>query len=155
MIESNTDVNRIEITEQTVRDHMRRLLGGGLNARIGLEVTKAVGTMWCAYAFAVLALVSLPAAISTGSVIIIIAWIAQTFLQLVLLSVIMVGQNAQATAADARAKHQHARDEAAAKHREQIADGQAKLLAENTALTERVNELTTAIHAKVVGVASA
>ena len=33
----------------------------------------------------------------------IIAWIAQTFLQLVLLSVIMVGQNVQSLAADARA----------------------------------------------------
>jgi hypothetical protein len=37
------------------------------------------------------------------SVIALVAWIAQTFLQLVLLSVIMVGQNVQQMAADARA----------------------------------------------------
>lgn len=48
--------------------------------------------MWCAYVFAGLALVSLPAAIALGTAAI-ITWIAQTFLQLVLLSVIIVGQN--------------------------------------------------------------
>jgi hypothetical protein len=36
-------------------------------------------------------------------VIIIAAWIAQTFLQLVLLSIIMVGQTVQSAASDARA----------------------------------------------------
>ncbi len=72
------------------------------NRRIGLGITKSVGTMWCAYAFALLALVSLPAAIASHDPIIIVAWIAQTFLQLVLLPVIIVGQNIQAAAADAR-----------------------------------------------------
>jgi hypothetical protein len=73
------------------------------NRKVGLGITTSVGTMWCAYAFAVLALVSLPAAIASGSPIIIIGWIAQTFLQLVLLPVIIVGQNIQAAASDARA----------------------------------------------------
>ena len=59
--------------------------------------------MWCAYVFAALALVSLPAAIISGSPIIIVGWIAQTFLQLVLLPVIIVGQNIQAAASDDRA----------------------------------------------------
>ena len=58
--------------------------------------------MWCAYVFAILALISLPAAIGSHSAIIIVAWIAQTFLQLVLLPIIIVGQNIQAVAADAR-----------------------------------------------------
>jgi len=48
--------------------------------------------MWCAIAFTLLALVSLPDAIRGGKATI-ISWVAQTFLQLVLLSVIMVGQN--------------------------------------------------------------
>ena len=39
-----------------------------------------------------LALISLPAAIRSGDVVVIVAWVAQTFLQLVLLSIIMVGQ---------------------------------------------------------------
>lgn len=54
-----------------------------------------VSTMWCAYIFAAIALISLPSAIKSGDTIVIVAWIAQTFLQLVLLSIIMVGQSVQ------------------------------------------------------------
>jgi purine-nucleoside phosphorylase len=54
--------------------------------------------MWCAYIFAAIALISLPAAIRTGDPLIIVAWVAQTFLQLVLLSIIMVGQSASSDA---------------------------------------------------------
>ena len=75
--------------------------------------------MACAYTFGLLALVSLPAilieagAISHSAVpafltrpglILIVAWVAQTFLQLVLLSVIMVGQSVQSATSDARAE---------------------------------------------------
>ena len=63
--------------------------------------------MWCAYLFAFLALISLPAAIQSHDPIIIVAWIAQTFLQLVLLPIIIVGQNIQAAASDARAESDH------------------------------------------------
>ena len=65
-----------------------------LNDRIALFITKIIGTMWCAYAFAGLAFISLPAAIAGGTPTF-ISWLAQTLLQLVLLSVIMVGQNIQ------------------------------------------------------------
>ncbi len=61
----------------------------------GGKITSVVGTMWCAIAFAILALVSLPDAIASGNLVMIVSWIAQTFLQLVLLSVIMVGQDLQ------------------------------------------------------------
>ena len=67
-----------------------------------LKITLVVGTMWTAYLFTLLTLVSAPAAFKTGDKIIIVAWIAQTFLQLVLLPIIIVGQNVQAAAADAR-----------------------------------------------------
>lgn len=77
---------------------------GRLNARFGVLVTVAVGTMWCAYAFTLLALVSLPAALKSHDKIIIVAWIAQTFLQLVLLPIIIVGQTVQAAASDQRAE---------------------------------------------------
>lgn len=72
------------------------------NAAIAVAITKAVGSMWCAYAFTVLALFGLPAAIDGGTAAI-VQWVAQTFLQLVLLSVIMVGGNVAAAAADKRA----------------------------------------------------
>ena len=75
----------------------------GINERIGLAVTKRVGTMWAAYVFFGLSLVSLPAALSSGNEIVIVSWIAQTFLQLVLLPIIIVGQNIQAKASDERA----------------------------------------------------
>ncbi|HVB00584.1 MAG TPA: hypothetical protein VNE42_04915 [Acidimicrobiales bacterium] len=75
-----------------------------VNARVGVKITNAVGAMSCAYVFTVIALMSLPSALKTGSVII-VSWIAQTFLQLVLCSIIMVGQNMQAQAADQRAEN--------------------------------------------------
>ena len=74
------------------------------NAWLAVKVTAGVGTMWCAYAFGALALVSLPSAIASGSPIILVSWISQTFLQLVLLSVIIVGQNVLAAAADKRSE---------------------------------------------------
>ena len=80
---------------------------GRFNTRVALGITLAVGSMWCAYAFAALALISLPAALSTGSAIVIVGWIAQTFLQLVLLPIIIVGQNVQAAATEARAEADH------------------------------------------------
>ena len=73
------------------------------NTFLALKITAVVGTMWCAYAFALLALLSLPNAIR-GGIAPTITWIAQTFLQLVLLSIIIVGQNVQSAAADERAQ---------------------------------------------------
>jgi hypothetical protein len=72
------------------------------NSLLGERITRSVGTMWCAYAFAIIAFISLPEAIHTGTSAL-ISWIAQTFLQLVLLSIIMVGQKVEGAAADARA----------------------------------------------------
>ena len=74
-----------------------------LNDRIGLGITKRVGSMWAAYVFMGLSLVSLPAAIKSGDTVTIVAWVAQTFLQLVLLPVIMVGQNLQSAESEKRA----------------------------------------------------
>ena len=65
------------------------------NDWIASKITSAVATMWCAYIFAAIALISLPSAIKSHDPIVIVAWVAQTFLQLVLLSIIMVGQDVQ------------------------------------------------------------
>jgi hypothetical protein len=90
----------------------------GFNAKFALVITRSVGTMACAYVFALIAFVSLPAILIQAGVltnsdvpkfftkpglILIVAWIAQTFLQLVLLSIIMVGQSVQTLASDQRA----------------------------------------------------
>ncbi len=62
------------------------------NRRIAEKITSGVSTMWAAYLFAAIALISLPSAIRSGDTLTIVDWVAQTFLQLVLLSIIMVGQ---------------------------------------------------------------
>lgn len=86
------------------------------NKKVALGVTSFVGSMTAAWLFCLLALLSLPAVLTQAfglhffphwlvavGLIALVAWIAQTFLQLVLLSVIMVGQNVQQAAGDARA----------------------------------------------------
>ena len=75
----------------------------GFNGWLAVKITNAVGTMWCAYAFTALALISLPNAIAGGTGTL-ISWIAQTFLQLVLLSIIMVGQKVAAVSSDRQAE---------------------------------------------------
>ena len=78
-----------------------------LNQRIAEKITSAVATMWCAYIFAAIAIISLPTAIKSGDTIVIVSWIAQTFLQLVLLSIIMVGQNVQSKSVEQKIDETH------------------------------------------------
>ena len=96
----------------TVGDARKAIHGAGaigrVNAAIGLRITMIVGTMWTAYLFTMLALISAPSAFTSGNPIIIVAWVAQTLLQLVLLPIIIVGQSVQAAAADKRAEATYA-----------------------------------------------
>jgi hypothetical protein len=78
------------------------------NRKLAEKITSGVSTMWCAYLFAAIALISLPNAIKSGDTIIIVAWIAQTFLQLVLLSIIMVGQSVQSQSVEQKINETHA-----------------------------------------------
>jgi hypothetical protein len=73
--------------------------------RIMASITHKVGTLGCAIVFCLIALVSLPAALESGSLIIIVSWVAQTLLQLVLLSIILGGQGVAEKATDAQTKH--------------------------------------------------
>lgn len=77
------------------------------NQKLGARITSMVSTMWCAYIFAAIALISLPQAIKSHDTVTIIAWIAQTFLQLVLLSIIMVGQNVQSASVEQKINETH------------------------------------------------
>jgi hypothetical protein len=107
------------------------------NTRLAIWITKVVGSMWCAYVFALFDLISLPAAIRGGSATI-VSWVAQTFLQLVLLSVIMVGQNVQADAADKRSEATY-HDASATLH--ETAQIQAHLQAQDLLLTRVAQHL--------------
>ncbi len=91
----------LKVNPRTIRQAVGEV--EGFNAKLAVIITSGVGTMACAYVFAVIALISLPEAIRGGTAPL-IQWIAQTFLQLVLLSIIMVGQRVQSAASDARAE---------------------------------------------------
>jgi len=108
----------------------------GFNGKLAILITNMVGTMWCAYVFAALALVSLPEAIHAGTGPL-ISWIAQTFLQLVLLSVIMVGQKVAAAASDKQALQTYQDAEALIK----IQDDVHNLIKLNTELTQEIHRL--------------
>jgi hypothetical protein len=117
-----------------------------LNARFGLRITLVVGTMWCAYIFTVLALFALPDAIKQGTYFIIV-WLSSSFLQLVLLPIIIVGQNIQAAASDKRAEETYKDAEAVLKEAEEI---QKHLLAQDEVITAIMDRLE-----KMVGGATA
>lgn len=116
-----------------------------INQRIGLAITKSVGTMWAAYAFFALSLVSLPAALMTGDTVIIVAWVAQTFLQLVLLPIIIVGQNLQAAKTEARAVATY---EDATAILEEAKEIQAHLADQDKALSHLIDQMT-ALESKI------
>ena len=106
------------------------------NDRLAVRITRAVGTMWCAYAFTALALISLPVALKGGTGPL-ISWIAQTFLQLVLLSIIMVGQKVAAAASDKQALQTYNDAEALL----EMTDTVHRLLKTNNAATEEIRDL--------------
>jgi len=108
------------------------------NAFLAVKITGGVGTMWCAYLFAMLALISLPDAIRGGTPTL-ISWIAQTFLQLVLLSIIIVGQKVAAEASDKRALATYNDAEAVLHEAIQI---QAHLAAQDELLAKLVGGLS-------------
>jgi hypothetical protein len=110
----------------------------GFNGRFALLITTVVGTMWCAYAFAMLALVALPSAIRSGDPLQLVQWISQTFIQLVLLSIIMVGQNILGKASDKRAEMTYKDAEATFHEAEQI---QAHLKAQDDAMNAMLDKI--------------
>jgi hypothetical protein len=110
----------------------------GPNGKVALALTTIVGTMWCAYAFAALALIALPSALSGGSLLDLIQWISQTFIQLVMLSVIMVGQNILGRAADKRADMTYKDADATFHEAEQI---QAHLSEQDAAVNELLDKV--------------
>jgi hypothetical protein len=92
------------------------------NTWLAIKITNGVGSMWTAYIFTLLALFSLPAILTQGkfvskgtfpnwlisvSLIALVSWIAQTFIQLVLLPIIMVGQNVIQVKQDAKSEADH------------------------------------------------
>ena len=122
--------------KQLMEQHEERKNPTDFNSWLAVKITNVVGTMWCAYAFAVLALISLPEAIKLGTAAL-IAWVAQTFLQLVLLSIIMVGQKVASEKSDRQLEQTYYDAEALL----QISDDMHKLVKQNVHLTEQLSGL--------------
>jgi hypothetical protein len=117
------------------------------NTRAAVIITRAVGSMWAAYAFCVLAFYGLPAGLHGGAAGF-VQWASSQFIQLVLLPIILVGSAVLADASDKMARRQfddveailHGQGEQAA----HLAAQDDKILAilvqiqANTTLTEEV-----------------
>ena len=122
----------------------------GFNGRLAVLLTNAVGTMVCAYVFASLAVLGFPGLSVTLSSISFttegitgqqyVQWISQTFIQLVMLSIIMVGQNILGAAADKRSNQTYQDAEAILHEAEQIQD---HLKVQDAALNGMIEKLTT------------
>ena len=83
---------------------------GHFNDVVAVIITRAVGSMWAAYLFVLIALVSFPQALIAflnGDTIVGVTWLSQSFLQLVLLPILLVGQRVISAAQDARAETDH------------------------------------------------
>ena len=125
----------VKTTDQRRVQHRNPIVR--FNARFGLRITLVVGTMWMAYLFTILAFFALPSAIKQGTYYVIV-WLSSSFLQLVLLPIIIVGQNIQAAAADKRAEDTYRDAEAVLKEAEEI---QKHLLAQDEAISDIVTRL--------------
>ena len=107
------------------------------NYWLAVKITNGVGTMWCAYAFLCLDLVMLPPVIQAASAITWVTYIAQTVLQLVLLPIIMVGQNVIQAQNESKAETDHR----TLTYLATLQDEQMQELKNQTAILERLEEL--------------
>ncbi len=93
------NVNRLTAAEQAA---------AGFNTRLAVALTKHTGTMWTAYIFTILAFIGLFGLLGwlNPFIFLLATWVSQQFLQLVLLPVIMVGQNVLGRKAELQADEQ-------------------------------------------------
>lgn len=81
---------------------------GRFNSWLAVTITKSVGTMWAAYIFTFIGVGGLVGAVTGNTTLaLVFGSISSYLLQLVLLPVIMVGQNVISEAQDARAEADH------------------------------------------------
>lgn len=114
-----------------------------INSRVALLVTAAVGSMSCAWLFALLAIAGLPTALKPGNIGFLF-WFSSDLLQLTLLSVIIVGQNIQAAAADKRAEQTYLDAEA-------LIHGQTEQIAHLAAQDEKILAIVSALDVHTEG----
>jgi uncharacterized membrane protein len=108
--------------------------------RAALFITSIVGTMACVAVFTVISLFALPTVIHAGNLEIWVAWISSQFLQLVLLPLLMVGQNLQGRHAETRAEADFEVNQKAYADTEQILQRLASLEQQNNALLRHLSQ---------------
>ena len=121
-----------------------------VNRKIAEAITSGVSTMWCAYIFAGIALISLPNAIKSHDTIIIVSWVAQTFLQLVLLSIIMVGQSVQSESVALQIAETHTASLGEFEMAKEARSIAAEELAELKVISEEIHRILRDLEAKIV-----
>ncbi len=133
---------RIPHTEAVARGkprHVKDPLKKNFNGHLALWITNNVGTMWCAYIFAVIGLTGIVASLTNNTtLVLIIAAVSGYFLQLVLLPIIIVGQNLQSEAADHRSEQTYNDAEAILHECQQL---QEHLQAQDTVLDDIIKHL--------------
>lgn len=77
----------------------------GFNMKIAVAITNGLGTMVCAYIFAILAIIGFPGFRATSTQY--VQWVSQTFIQLVALSVLAVGQQVLSKHGELMAEEQY------------------------------------------------
>jgi hypothetical protein len=126
--------------------HKEEQANAGLNQRIAVAITKMTGTMFCAYIFALLALLGFPAlsVFFSPLVAVYIVWVSQTFIQLCMLPILSVGQSVLGRKAELQADEQFATTQKSFHDIEQIMchlDAQDKELIRQSKLIEDQNKL--------------
>ena len=119
------------------------------NLWLAEKITSGVATMWCAYLFAAIALISLPKAIQSGDSIVIVSWVAQTFLQLVLLSIIMVGQKVQSESVEQKIDETHTASLAEFELAKEARNFASEELRELKAISKEVHSLMKEVEKKI------
>ncbi|MBV8527406.1 MAG: DUF1003 domain-containing protein [Candidatus Dormibacteraeota bacterium] len=128
-----------EAVQRTRPRHVKDPLKQSFNGRLALWITNNVGTMWCAYIFAVIGITGIVASLTNNTtLVLIVAAVSGYFLQLVLLPIIIVGQNLQAEAADHRSEQTYKDAEVILHECQQL---QEHLQAQDTVLDDIIKHL--------------
>src|SRR5438552_15896959 len=97
MVTARTNPEQHVPRHLTTRDVRAQMAGTGttaqFNNKVAVVITKAVGSMWAAYLFVLISLVSFPQALNAflkGDTVVGVAWLSLSFLQLVLLPILVV-----------------------------------------------------------------
>lgn len=123
-------------------NHVHKAERVGLNQRIAIIITNALGSVPCMYLFVILAIIGFPGFAATPQQY--VQWVSQTFIQLVALSVLGIAQNVLSRHQELQADEMFATTEKSFHDIEQIMQHleaqDAELLRQSTMLLELMEQ---------------